>query len=215
MTAMKSALIASGVIDIPALLKKDFLHCARFDKELRTLFVEFPKAATKQEKISRQFVLWMHDYNKAAKGANNWSKPEYPLPLEMYDCAREFGYRWSDDLSRVWSYMRYLLEEAWLVEFQAPDDETMSMQTLVLSTIALVDGILAQDGHENMRDVMEAQLKNLLGAMGIDRRGIWASKDQYQTVLNKAIAAVNEWDNKGWDHIELMRIARSIAGSIV
>lgn len=90
---MKSALIASGAIDIPEILRKEFFKCVRFDKELRILFSDFPKAKTKQDKIGDNFTMWMHRYNEGRKGANQFQSPEYKFPTELYDCAREFGYR--------------------------------------------------------------------------------------------------------------------------
>ena len=37
--------------------------------------------------------MWMHKYNEGRKGANKFQSPEYKFPTEVYDCAREFGYR--------------------------------------------------------------------------------------------------------------------------
>lgn len=90
--------------------------------------------------------------------------------------------------------MQYLLEsESEIAEFQNSENESMSTMELVLSTLALVDGIMSQGNHTNMQGVMTEQLKNLLGAMGIDMRGRPSKQStEYQSLLKKAIEAAQK-----------------------
>lgn len=90
--------------------------------------------------------------------------------------------------------MRYLLEtDSEIAEFQNTENESMSIQELVLSTLALVDGIMVQGNHLDMQDVMTAQLKNLLVSMGIEMRGRPSKQEsEYKILLKKAIQAAQE-----------------------
>lgn len=90
--------------------------------------------------------------------------------------------------------MRYLLEtDSEIAEFQNIENESMSIQELVLSTLALVDGIMVQGNHLDMQDVMTAQLKNLLVSMGIEMRGRPSKQEsEYKILLKKAIEAAQE-----------------------
>lgn len=215
MTALKSALTHSGVVNIPEILKKEFFDAIRLDKELRTIFTgKSPVTETKRNKYSDAFTLWMHQYNEWRKSVNKLRVPENKMPTELIDCAEIFWYKGKKELLLAWEYIKYLLQEEGIREFVDDSEHEPSLRELTLSTLALVQGIMKIDKNTDANQVRKLQVEQLLTALWVEKRGLWTSKDKIAIMIQKAMDEVKKWDESKWNQESIIRIAQTIMATI-
>lgn len=211
MTALKSALVQSGVVNIPEILKKEFFNCIRLDKGLRSIFTgKSPDTEKRAYSYGVNFNTWIYQYNHWGKTANKWAIPEHMIPTDIIDCAEMFGYKGKKELLPAWEYIKYLLQEEWIREFVSEDESEPSIRELTLSTLALVQGIMWQDKDKNANSVRELQVKQLLMALWVNVR--WTRK--VDSMITRAIEELKKWDESQWNQEEIMNIAQSIVKNI-
>lgn len=215
MTALKSALVQSGVVNIPEILKKEFFNCIRLDKELRSVFNgKSPDGEKRRNSYSDIFNSWMHKYNEWRKTANKWVIPEHKMPTELIDCAEVFGYKGKKEFLPAWEYIQYLLQEEWISGFVDDSEHEPSLRELTLSTLALIQGIMKFDKNTSANELRELQIKQLLTALWLERRRLWTSKDKVAVMIQKAMDEAKKWDELKWNQEDIVRIARTIMSTI-